>query len=236
MTNPCRRHFQRVSAAIAAAAIAADQPMEGATGYEVQMAQLHQDQLRLSNLQSNEAKAALKVELLPTYAPYVEGVLAAGKGAQDEVVVTVMLWRFDAGDFAGGLDAAAYVLEHKLKMPDRFNRTTGCVVAEEVAEAALKAIKADGGTFDQAILERTLQLTQEQDMPDQARAKLYRAIGTVAFKSVNPEQLDAAAAERLTAAKAALSRAIELNAACGAKTDLGTVERLLKKHAEATPS
>ncbi|MCY1551129.1 Phage small terminase subunit [compost metagenome] len=142
-----------------------------------------------------------------------------------------MLWRFDAGDFAGGLDAAEYVLRHGLKMPDRFNRSTGCVVAEEVAEAALKAIKADGGTFDPLILERAHQLTEEHDMPDQARAKLFLAMGKVALKSVNPEQIDAPAVERLNSAKALLTRAIELHDACGGKTDLGNAERFLKKHA-----
>ncbi len=222
---------QRKRAAMEAAMTAPAALMEGATGYEVQMAQLHQDQLRLSNLQSTEAKAALKVELLPQYAPYIEGVLSAGKGAQDDVVVTTMLWRFDAGDFTGGLDVAAYVLQYGLKMPDRFNRSTGCVVAEEVAEAALKALKPDGGSFDPVILERARVLTAEHDMPDQARAKLFLAIGKTALKSVNPEQIDGPAVERLNAAKVALTRAIELHDACGGKTDLGNVERLLKKHA-----
>lgn len=231
MTNPCRRHFQRVTAALAAAAASPEQTMEGATGYEVQMAQLHQDQLRLSNLQSTEVKVALKAELLPQYAPYIDGVLSAGRGAQDDVVVTIMLWRLDAGDFAGGLDIAAYVLEHDLKMVDGFKRTVGCVVAEEVAEIALKAIRADGGTFDPDILERTRALTESHDMPDQARAKLFVAIGKTAFKSVNPEQIDDQALAQLGIAKGALSRAIELHEACGGKTDLGIVEKLIKKHA-----
>lgn len=222
---------QRKRAALEASKAAPAALMENATGYEVQMAQLHQDQLRLSNVQSTEAKAALKAELLPQYAPYIEGVLSAGKGAQDDVLVTIMLWRFDAGDFSGGLDAAAYVLEHNLRMPDRFNRSTGCVVAEEVAEAALKALKADGGTFDPLILDRARELTEKHDMPDQARAKLFLAIGLAAFKSVNPEKVDAEALERLTAAKVSLNRAIELHDACGGKTARNDVERLLKKHA-----
>jgi integrase len=47
-------------------------------------------------------------------------------------------------------------------MPDRFNRTTGCLVAEEVATAALKAQKA-GGTFPLEIL--TLKM-DERDIRD----------------------------------------------------------------------
>lgn len=222
---------QRKRAAIQAAETAPAALMEGATGYEVQMAQLHQDQLRLSNLQSTELKVALKAELLPQYAPYIDGVLSAGRGAQDDVVVTIMLWRLDAGDFAGGLDIATYVLEHDLKMVDGFRRTVGCVIAEEVAETALKALRADGGTFDPDILERTRALTESHDMPDQARAKLFVAIGKTAFKSVNPEQIDDQALVQLGIAKGALTRAIELHDACGGKTDLGSVEKLIKKHA-----
>ncbi len=121
--SPAKAHFLRVTAAQEAAATAPHQGMEGANAYELQLAQLYQDRSRLKNIQSGEGKAALKVELLPAYQPYISGVLQAGKGAQDEVVTTVMLWRIDAGDYAGALDIANYVLAHDLVMPDRFART-----------------------------------------------------------------------------------------------------------------
>ncbi|HHH9271100.1 TPA: phage terminase small subunit, partial [Pseudomonas aeruginosa] len=162
------------------------QGMEGANAYELQLAQLYQDRSRLKNIQSGEGKAALKVELLPAYQPYISGVLQAGKGAQDEVVTTVMLWRIDAGDYAGALDIADYVLAHDLIMPDRFARTAGCVIAEEIAEAALKAQKT-GGSFDLATLHRTLLLTDQADMPDEARAKLYLAAGHATLEGLSVE-------------------------------------------------
>ncbi|EIU5544097.1 terminase, partial [Pseudomonas aeruginosa] len=99
--SPAKAHFLRVTAAQEAAATAPHQGMEGANAYELQLAQLYQDRSRLKNIQSGEGKAALKVELLPAYQPYISGVLQAGKGAQDEVITTVMLWRIDAGDYAG---------------------------------------------------------------------------------------------------------------------------------------
>lgn len=231
MTNPCRRHFQRTTAALAAAAVAGPaDTMEGANVYELHLAQLLQDKLRLKQVQSNEGKAQLKAELLPTYVPYVEGVLAAGNGAQDEVLTTVMVWRIDAGDFAGALAIAAYVLTHKMDMPDRFERSTGCLIAEEVAEAALKAQKA-GSNFDLAILTATEALTRDQDMPDQARAKLHLALGkalAVQFADDAPVGTDTAPLEQ---AKQHLARAIDLHTSCGGKKDLERVERLLKKHA-----
>ncbi|MGF0334510.1 phage terminase small subunit [Ectopseudomonas toyotomiensis] len=204
--------------------------MDGLTTYELMLAKLQQDQLRLKQVQSNQNKALLKAELLPEYADYVAGVLAGGKGAQDDVFVTVMLWRFDAGDFAGGLEAAAYVLQYGLKMPERFNRTTGCVVAEEIAEAALRALKA-GGDFDLEVTLQANELTASHDMPDAARAKLMLAIGRLYALKVK----DDASGEdlgNLVNAKEYLTKAISLYSACGAKKDLERVDRLLKKHAD----
>jgi hypothetical protein len=204
--------------------------MDGLTTYELMLAKLQQDQLRLKQVQSNQNKALLKAELLPEYADYVAGVLAGGKGAQDDVFVTVMLWRFDAAEFAGGLEAAAYVLQHGLKMPERFNRTTGCVVAEEIAEAALRALKA-GTDFDLEVTLQANELTASHDMPDAARAKLMLAIGRLYALKVK----DDASGEdlgNLINAKNYLSKAISLYSACGAKKDLERVDRLLKKHAD----
>ncbi|AVO55727.1 phage terminase small subunit [Ectopseudomonas mendocina] len=204
--------------------------MDGLTTYELMLAKLQQDNLRLKQVQSNQNKALLKAEMLPEYADYVAGVLAGGKGAQDEVFVTVMLWRFDAGDFIGGLEAAAYVLQHALKMPERFNRTTGCVVAEEIAEAALRALKAGNG-FDIEITLQANELTARHDMPDAARAKLMLAIGRLYALKVK----DDASGEdlgNLVNAKEYLSKAISLYSACGAKKDMERVDRLLKKHAD----
>lgn len=231
MSNPCRRHFEKVTAAQAAADVAPGQTMAGATAYELQLAQLAQDSARLKQIQSAQGKAELKRQLLPAYQPYVDGVLAAGRGAQDEVLTTIMVWRIDAGDYAGALQIAAYVLEHNLLMPDRFERTTGCLIAEEVAEAALKAQKA-GGVFEREVLEEAMRLTIANDMPDQARAKLYLALGRAELAEAE-EAGEQADAELLGMARQHLAAAIDLHSNCGAKKDLERAERLLKKHAPA---
>lgn len=220
----------RKRAAMEAAATAPVAMMEGATTYELTLAQLQQDQFRLKQVQSTESKALLKAELLPQYAPYVDGVLSAGQGAQDDVLVTVMIWRFDAGDFAGGLAVARYVLQHRLKMPDRFNRTAGCVVAEEVAVMALKALKA-GGTFDIGVLAEAERVTAEHDMPDEARAKLMLAIGRVAAAMVVEEKPAPSDIQCLEVAYYFLTRGVALYEKCGAKKDLERVARLAKKFA-----
>ncbi|WP_332763123.1 terminase endonuclease subunit [Pseudomonas koreensis] len=226
MTNPCRRHFVRVSAAIEAAAANPTQTMAGATAYEHQLNQLLQDRLRLKQVQSNQGKAELKRQLLLDYIPYVQGVLEGGKGAQDEVLTTIMVWRIDAEDFSGALDIADYVLKHKLIMPDRFERTTGCLVAEEVATVALKSLKV-GEPFELAILKRTAELTDAEDMPDQARAKLFLAMGRVTLEGVTDEGLGQPG--QVQAGIALLKKAIDLHDACGGKKDLERTERLLNK-------
>ncbi|MEX5545252.1 terminase endonuclease subunit [Pseudomonas pergaminensis] len=221
-------HQRRARAAMEAAKTAPQQSMAGATAYEHQLNQLLQDRLRLKAIQSNEGKAALKAQLLPEYIPYVEGVLAAGNGAQDDVMTTVMVWRVDVEDYSGALDIADYVLKHKLIMPDRFERTTGCLVAEEIATAALKAQKTNG-SFDLSILHRTVELTDAEDMPDQARAKLYLATGRATLDGITAEQPGQPG--QIQAGIDLLKRAIELHDGCGGKKDLDSAERLLKKHA-----
>lgn len=220
-------HQRRARAAMESAKTTPQQTMEGATAYEHQLNQLLQDRLRLKSIQSNEGKAALKLQLLPEYIPYVEGVLEAGNGAQDDVLTTIMVWRIDAADYRGALDIADYVLKHTLIMPDRFERTTGCLVAEEIATAALKAQKA-GGRFDLSILHRTVELTEDQDMPDQARAKLFLATGRATLDGITAEV--AGQPGQIQAGIDLLKRAIELHDSCGGKKDLESAERLLKKH------
>ncbi|MDT3722914.1 phage terminase small subunit [Pseudomonas oryzihabitans] len=226
--SPAKAHYQTTAAALAAAATGPADSMAGRTVYEQQLAQLLQDQLRLKQVQSTQGKAELKRQLLGAYESYVAGVLEAGNGAQDQVLTTVMVWRIDAGDFWGALDIAAYVLKHGLLMPDRFARTTGCLIAEEVATAALNAQKA-GQPFEADLLFYTEALTAEQDMPDEARAKLYLAIGRAELEGIDDERPGSAG--QLARGIAALQRAISLHDRCGGKKDLERAERLAKKHA-----
>lgn len=202
--------------------------MDGLTSYELMLAKLQQDQQRLKQVQSQLDKGKVKAMLLPEYVPYIDGILAAGQGAQDDVLVTIMVWRFDAGDYSGGLDIAEYAIRHNLQTPNRFNRTTGCLVAEEVAEAALTAQKA-GSEFPIDILTRTAVLTAEQDMPDEARAKLTLALGRATLTGL--DENTPGQPGQLQAGIDLLKEAIQRHNSCGGKKDLERAERLLKKHA-----
>lgn len=219
-----QRHQLRARAEMEAAATPAADSMAGATTYEMQLMQLKQDQHRLKQMQSIDARNMLKPTLLPAHDAYIDGVLAGGKGAADEVLTTVMLWHFDVASFARGLEIATYALQHNMSMPDRFSRTTATLVAEEIANAALDAYK-QSLPFDYAVLDTANTLTADKDMPDEVRAKLHFALA----KAINPNENSTP--EDLEQSAEQLREAIRLHDRVGAKKDLERVERWIKKHA-----
>lgn len=218
--SPAQLHYERITATMAAAAAGGPgATMEGASAYELMLAKLANDKRRLSSIKSIQAKVVVKRELLPEYAEYVAGALQGGRGAQDSVLTTIMVWRLDAGDFAGALDLAAYVLKHKLALPDEYERTPATVIVEQFADAALVAMKA-GEPFDTEQLMAVEQLTQGYDMHDQVRAKLYKALGY------------ATRVEQPTTALVHLRRALQLDDRIGVKMDIERIEKDLAKTAQ----
>ncbi|MBN4688500.1 terminase, partial [Escherichia coli] len=113
-----------------------------ANAYELMLAKLAEDRRRLKEVQSIERKIEIKRQILPDYAPWVQGALEAGRGGQDAVLMTVMVWRIDVGDFAGALDIAAYALRHGLVLPDQYQRDAATLIAEEIADQALASFSA----------------------------------------------------------------------------------------------
>lgn len=210
MPSLAERHRMRVLAAQQPRGVG---PLAHASGYDLMLAKLAADRARLKLVQSMERKAVIKREVLPSYTPYIQGVLEGQRGIQDVVLTTLMVWRIDAGDYAGALDIAEYVLRHDLAMPDQYHRTAGCIVAEEIADAALRPGVQN---FPVAILARADALTSAEDMPDEVRAKLQKAIG-YALLDDEPEQ-----------AKNHLLTALKLNVKCGVKKDIERLDRRLK--------
>ena len=223
-----RRHFQRVTAAAASAAAEVGQPIN-ATAYELMLARLYEDKRRLKDVQSIERKIDIKRQIIADYAPWIDGVLAAGRGGQDAVLMTVMVWRIDAGDYLGALQIADYALRFGLVLPEQYQRTTATLIAEEIADQALIAIGA-GATFDASVLDVTEQLTRAQDMPDEVRAKLHKALGlsiAALMKETSPiEDARRWAAESLEH----LRRAYQLHDRVGVKKDIERLERFMKNN------
>lgn len=217
MTSPAQRHMMRVSASQAAQREQA--PLRHATAYEQMLVKLAEDRRTLKNIRSNERKAEKKRELLPFYSPWVAGVLADGRGAQDDILMAVMLWRLDAGDVAGALEIAPYALKYGLTSDHR--RTTPYMLVEEVALAALR-LRDAGEPVDLALLLTTLSLTDGADVPDMVRARLHKVTGlTLRDSGQNAEAL------------AQFQRAMQLDRNAGVRKEIERLERALKPKPEA---
>lgn len=219
--SPARAHVQAHIAAARAAADA-DERIDPAlaTGYELMLAQLAEHRRQLKQVQSIERKIDLKRRLLPEYAPYIAGALEADRGGQDDVLVTLLVWHIDCGQLAAAVPLAAYCLQHGLVMPDHYERSLACIVAEEAAELALKQIGA-GEEPDIGALIDIRQMSEGRDMPDEVRAKMHKAIG-YAIRDTEP-----------AAALGELNRALQLNAKAGVKKDIERLERKIKNLPEA---
>ena len=209
--SPARQHRLRVQAEQAARQGGS---VRHASGYDLMLLQLAEDRRRLKGIQSTVTKAQIKVELLPKYAAWAEGVLAAGGPQQDDVLMFVMLWRIDAGDYAGALEIGRHALRQGWVMPIG-NRNVQTVLAEEIADAAQSALIAATG-FDAEPLLQTLDLTADHDMPDQSRARLHKAIGLVLAESSPASALNH------------LNHALQLDNHCGVKKDKQQLERRLR--------
>jgi len=220
--SPARAHYQQAMAA-AQQPENTDQPRDknAANAYELMLAKLADDKRRLKEIKSLELKAALKLTLLPEYADWIAGVLEGDNGRQDDVLMTVFVWAVDAGQFATALDIGEYALRHNLVMPDQYQRDVPCVLAEEIADFALK-IPEDQLLVLRPYLDRAIELTDGKDMPDQVRAKLYKASG-YAMRADGD----------LAWARARLVRAFELFDKVGVKKDIERIDTLIKNSSPA---
>jgi len=231
MSSPARNHFLRASAAIAAQAQQDENPLRNASGYELMLAQLGEHKRALKQIQSVERKADAKLKMPPEYSAWVTGVLEADSGAQDDVFMTVLVWNIDAGDFAAALPMASYAIRHKLSMPDDYKRPTACLIAEEFASMVLKAPDAIRPEDADALVELEA-LVSGEDMPDEVRAKLHKALG-YAISQAGTGMDDGTVKALREQALVHLRRALELHDKSGVKKDIERIEREIKNAADA---
>jgi hypothetical protein len=215
--SPARAHYQQQMAA-AQPADSSDQPLDkaSANAYELMLVALAEHKRQLKDIKGSEKKAELKAKLLPEYAPWIAGVLEADTGRQDDVLMTVFVWTIDTADFATAVRIGAYAIRHKLVMPDQYQRDVASVLAEEIADIALKRDDA----FRQANInhiESTVAITDGRDIHDAIRAKLYKAYGYALRTAGEPNN-----------ARAMLARALELDSRVGVKKDIERLDVVIK--------
>lgn len=215
------------------AGVAVAMPATGdvASEYRALVAVLHDNLRTLSDIQSIEGRNPVKREMAETFRAWVDGALAAGaegNAAQDEIVAQMMIWAIDYRDFDRALDIGEHVLRFGITLPERYLRTPACLLAEEIATAVLAEPQL--ATLEQLV--RLVFLAADHDMPDQARAKLLKAIGrayATAADNFDPEADSAPAGGKpalIHAALEAYRQALKLNSAIGVKKD---IERLARQ-------
>ncbi|WP_373630579.1 phage terminase small subunit [Klebsiella variicola subsp. variicola] len=226
MLTPAQKHFQRVMAERHGKTD--EQSDTARTAHEQIMHRLRMDQSALKRVQSDQAKAAMKRQLLPHYEGWIEGTIDGDSGRQDEVIVTLMVWAIDAGDYALAARIGRYVVTHGLLMPDRFNRTAATVLVDEICDPILVQVKADDTTDVTpylAVLDEVAEFTAGSDMPDVVRAKLCKARAFALRNGTTEEQ---------TTALALLRQALTLDAGAGVKKEIERLARVVKKAAAQT--
>lgn len=234
--TPAQRHrIQALAAQQATAETARDEFGEptGST-YQLMLAQLYEHSKQLKSIQSVEKKIEAKRTMLAEYDAYVDGVLQGDGGGADRIVTTVMVWSIDAGLYLRALALASYVIKHGLQLPDQYQRNVPTLLADEISAAALagRVPAAEQG----AILAHTLALIGNADIPDQARAKLHKAIGYAILgkQEGQPEpDIKAMPEDQAKAAQEHLQRALDLFAQVGVKKDLERIARRLKGDTDA---
>ncbi len=183
-------------------------------GYDLMLSLLRRHKRDLKQIQSNERKEAFKRSILPDYLPWIEGALSARSGKQDDVLMHWLVWAIDCEEYQLALKIAEYALSYDLVLPEQFERTLATVIAETFANKALYADTEAQQDYLLTYLLKVQTLTDGQDMPDLARAKLYKMIGLFSEKHAPEYALDT------------LSRALKLNPFIGVKT---AVKRLKKR-------
>lgn len=227
MTTPARRHQMRVLAEQAAKAAPPGDEVKG-SAYELMLAQLYEHRRTLKTIQSIERKIDAKRAFLPVYDDYLQGALAGGQGGEDKVLTSVMVWHLDVGNFERGLELGAYALQHKLALPDQYNRDIATLLIDETSTAALAGKLL--GQEALLVLGQVFALTDSYDAPDQARAKLHKAIGYALMGKTATTDPDITALPLAIAdlAMVNLARAHELFDKVGVKKDMERLERRIK--------
>lgn len=115
-----------------------------------------------------------------------------------------------------------------MRLPDQYERTLSVALIDEFAVAALNGRMTAAEAVE--VLPRVMTLTEDADAPDQARAKLHKALGFALLGKSGQAEVDLANVERPACADALqhLKRALALWDQVGVKKDVERLERRLK--------
>lgn len=223
MLTPAQRHFQKVMAE--RRGISDERDAETRTAHEQILFRLHMHKSSLSQIQSRQAKAAVKASILPEFQGWIDGTIEGDSGRADPVITTLMVWAVDCSDYALALRIGRYVVKHGLSMPDdNYRRPAPTVLAEEICNPILNLATTDAGADLSgyiAMLDELAEIVADSDMPDEVRAKLCKVR---AFCRRDTED-----AETKGEALKLFREAMSLNPGAGVKREIASLVSALKK-------
>ena len=180
----------------------------------------HMNQLK--ETKSTQEKIAKKKEWLPEYLGYIDGCLAVSPSAQNTTLVTLMIWAVDAGEYELAVRIAEYAILNDMVMPEGHARGIAEFVTEQCAIDFCD--DTDLAIAHAELIKKIIELGVGEQMVDQARAKIFRALGD-ALKDAQPIE-----------AQNAYKNALRLDSKVGCKKDLTALEKLLTKQTtESSP-
>ncbi|MGR3976438.1 hypothetical protein FW754_01855 [Acinetobacter sp. 1207_04] len=177
---------------------------------------------QLKDTKSTQEKIAKKKEWLPEYLGYIDGCLAVSPSAQNTTLVTLMIWAVDAGEYELAVRIAEYAILNEMVMPEGHARGIAEFVTEQSAIDFCD--DTDLAIAHAELIKKIIELGVGEQMVDQARAKIFRALGD-ALKDAQPIE-----------AQNAYKNALRLDSKVGCKKDLTALEKLLTKQTtESSP-
>ena len=177
--SPARRHFEQETARQAAEHSEMD--LSQLTAYQRLYKSLQDDKAILKAIFGNEDKAKAKAEMLPSYADWLQGVMA-GQHAQvgDKITPTVLVWFIDCGLLDDAMPLVTFAMQTGMDSADEYQRTMPEIIIEQYAEQISNGYDISPEHLQPLIDWATQKNEKGQhlfNMPDQIRAKLLKAAG-----------------------------------------------------------
>jgi len=161
-------------------------PMTDMTEYKLMLGKIRIDLRRLKMINATQKKSELKRdELLPQYKSYIEGVLEAASGKQDDVLMHNLVWLIDVNEFDRAIEIAGYAIDHEIVMAGRFEeRDVADLLIEYICNALLRKPDELPGHAD--LLKRLHELSRNSDLHDAVTVKINKSLA-LSIQESQPE-------------------------------------------------
>jgi len=136
---------------------------------------------RLHQLNSLDQRQQLKrSELLPKYQDYVTRYRESGLNFPNQVLVYVLIWLFDTGEFVAGHELADFAMSQGQELPERFRRDIPTFVADAVIEWA-EAEERAGRSPEPYVTDLLPRVDGEWKLFERIPARYHRLLGLLAM-------------------------------------------------------